>query len=127
MIAYADAAADRFAARKDDEPIEIDADALCELMTTIAVFDRWRNHPMWGALRDSLQSGDEVQHSVMTLAVASLLVDSYNGVGLVNHEGAENRVCDLWLVPRIIERVEIEVKTPLPLRHGKAFEEADAV
>lgn len=52
----------------------------------------------------------------MTLGLASMLVDAGNGVGLVDHIGAMQRVPDLWLVPRIIERLEIEVKTPLALR-----------
>jgi hypothetical protein len=64
----------------------------------------------------------------MTLGVASLLVDAGNGVGLIDHAGARHWVPDLWLVPRIIERLEIEVKTPLALRSpGPGGLKADAV
>src|SRR6266581_1405880 len=125
LIQYAEEAARILAARKGDEPITLDGDALNELLAIVELFDRWRHHPAWHALRDSLIDGVEVQHSVMTLGIASLLVDAGNGVELVDHSAAEHRVCDLVLIPRIIERLEIEVKTPLVLRNVQAFKRVD--
>src|SRR5439155_8179506 len=126
LIRYAEDAAHKLANRKPEEPIELDGDALSELVSTVELFMRWRHHPAWPSLRDSLVNASEVQHSVMTLGIASLLVDAGNGVELVDHSGAEHRVCDVVLVPRIIERLEIEVKTPIVLRHGKQFVGVDA-
>jgi hypothetical protein len=110
------------------EPLTLDGDALSELVTTVSLLARWRHHPLWSSLRDSLVSPDEVPHTVMTLGIASMLVDAGNGVGLVDHVGAQQRVPDLWLVPRIIERLEIEVKTPVALQSpGQEGLKADVI
>ena len=116
LIRYSELAANQLAAQRGGDTVTLDGDALTELMAALAFFRRWRHHPVWPRLRDSLANPDEVQHSVMTLGVASLLVDTGNGVGLVDHVGAAGRVPDLWLVPRIAECLEVEVKTPLVLR-----------
>lgn len=125
LIEYVEEAAEILTARKGDEPITLNGDTLSELLATVELFDRWRYHPIWHALRDSLIDGIEVQHSVMTLGIASLLVDAGNGVEVVDHSAAEHRVCDLVLIPRIIERLEIEVKTPLVLRNVEALKRVD--
>jgi hypothetical protein len=116
LIRYSELAAEMLAKQPPSEPVTLDADALSELLTTLALFKRWRNHPLFPSLRDSLANPKEVQHTVMTLGIASMLVDAGNGVGLIDHRGSRHPVPDLWLVPRIIERLEIEVKTPLALR-----------
>lgn len=125
LIRYAEEASANLRIRKDKHPITLDGDALSELLATIDLFDRWRHHPAWKGLRDSLIDGTEVQHSVMTLGIASLLVDAGNGVELVDHSGADQRVCDLVLIPRIVERLEIEVKTPIVLRSSEEFKKVD--
>lgn len=116
LIRYSEKAAGMLAKQDPGQPLVLDGDALSELLTTVSLFARWRHHPLWPSLRDSIVNPDEVQHTVMTLGIASMLVDAGNGVGLVDHSAAKQRVPDLWLVPRIIERLEIEVKTPLALR-----------
>jgi len=113
------------AMRKWSDPITLDGNALSELLATVELLERWRHHPAWHGLRDSLVDGTEVQHSVMTLGIASLLVDAGNGIELVDHSGAKCRVCDLVLIPRIVERLEIEVKTPLVLRSIDEFKKVD--
>jgi hypothetical protein len=64
----------------------------------------------------SLQNGDAVQHAVITLLVASYLVDAGNGVGVVDDAGSEGRIPDIWVRSTLIERLELEVKSPRALR-----------
>ena len=95
--------------------VDIDGNLVSELLATVSMVRRWRHHPAWPALVASLTNPTEVQHTVMTLLVASFLVDSGNGVGIVTN-GLRGRIPDLWAQPTVIERLDVEVKTPLALR-----------
>jgi hypothetical protein len=44
------------------------------------------------------------------------LVDAGNGVGVVDDYGLGGRIPDIWVRPTLIERLDIEVKSPLALR-----------
>ena len=116
LIEYAQHAADLLEHRRDNEHLELDANLLGELLATTGLMRRWRNHPAWPRLASTLAGETEGQHTVMLLAVASLLADAGNGVGLVVVEEGEKRVPDLWVEPTLLERLEVEVKTPLELR-----------
>jgi len=85
-------------------------------VTTVSVFDRWKHHPAYARIVSSLQNGDAVQHAVTTLLVASYLVDAGNGVGVVDDNGLGGRIPDVWVRPTVIERLDLEVKSPLVLR-----------
>lgn len=122
LIDYAKTTAVAIAEHDDPDPLDIDGDLITELMTTVTLFHRWRFHPAWPALVASLTNPTEVQHSVMTLLVASYLVDSGNGVGIVENEQLQGRVPDLWAQPTVVERLDLEVKTPLALRGPRAQE-----
>jgi hypothetical protein len=115
LICYAEEVASALERRQFDEPVELDGNKLSELYTIISLFERWRNHPAWSQLVASLANDAEVQHSLTLLAVASYLRDSGNGVGLV-FEGTSGRISDLWIVPSLVERIDIEVKAPVVLR-----------
>jgi hypothetical protein len=93
----------------------VNGDYLSELFTCISLFTRWRNHPAYSHLRKTLADGQEVQHTIMLLAVASYLVDAGNGVGIVFRQ-SDQRIPDLWLTPSVTERLNLEVKTPTELR-----------
>jgi hypothetical protein len=100
----------RFRAR-----IDLDGNMLSELVTVVSLFRRWSEHPMWAKLVATLTHETEVQHSLMVLAVASYLVDAGNGVGIVGAASA-GRIADLWAEPSLLERLDVEVKTPQDLR-----------
>jgi hypothetical protein len=51
----------------------------------------------------------------MVLGIASYLVDGGNGVGIVG-DAPSGRIADLWIEPSLLERLELEVKTPQKLR-----------
>lgn len=128
LIDYAEVAASLLEQRRGAEQVELDGNLLSELFTTTALLRRWRNHPAWPRLVDTLASDTEVQHTVMVLAVASYLVDAGNGVGIVVDD-AGSRVADIWTEPTLLERLEVEVKTPQDLRGPRAapLEVAEAV
>jgi hypothetical protein len=115
LIAFAKEAADRMEQAEPDGSVELDGNQLSELVATVSLFVRWRNHPAWPLLVKTLSSITEGQHSVMVLNVASYLVDAGNGVGLVFKEG-KGRIADLWVRPTLLERLDLEVKTPQALR-----------
>lgn len=115
LICYAEEAARALDERQLDEFVELDANKIGELIGTIDLFERWRNHPAWPLLVAGLASDTEGQHSLILLAVASYMRDSGNGVGLVFEE-KPGRIPDLWLEPSLAERLNIEIKTPMPLR-----------
>lgn len=119
LIDYARTTAVAMAEHVGSDPLDIDGNLISELWTTVTMFHRWRYHPEWTALVASLTNPTEVQHSVMTLLVASYLVDSGNGVGIVRNE-MQGRIPDLWAQPTVVERLDLEVKTPLDLRGPRA-------
>src|SRR5262249_39818422 len=93
----------------------VNGDYLSELYMCVSLFTRWRNHPAYPHLLKTLADGQEVQHTIMLLAVASYLADAGNGVGIVFRQ-SNRRMPDLWLTPRLTERLNLEVKTPTELR-----------
>ncbi|MCA1707887.1 MAG: hypothetical protein LC808_33275 [Actinobacteria bacterium] len=115
LVDYARKTAVALEEHVEPDRLELDGDLMSELWATVSMFHRWRFHPAWSALVASLTNPTEVQHSVMTLLVASYLVDSGNGVGIVT-DGAPGRISDLWAQPTVVERLDLEVKTPLDLR-----------
>ena len=114
LIDYAEAAACAMEERPD-EPMDVDADRLTELVTVTTLFDRWKRHPAHEHLARTLASATEGRHTVILLAVAGYLTDLRNGVGIVVAAGAEPAP-DLWVRPTCVGRLNIEVKTPQALR-----------
>lgn len=128
LIDFARDAAGRLESDAGSATVELDGNALADLVTTASVFDRWRYHPAYRRIVSSLQNADDVQHAVMTLLVASYLVDGGNGVGVVDDNGVEGRIPDIWVTPTVTERLDLEVKTPLVLRAlGKLPSHEEAV
>jgi hypothetical protein len=120
LITYAREAADEMDA-KDEQPMNLDADSMSELSQTITLFDSWRHHPVWPELVSTLADETEGHHTVMLLGVATYLADAGNGIGLVTHsDGDGARIPDLWSEPLLLERLEVEVKTPQELRGPRA-------
>jgi hypothetical protein len=115
LISYAEQAADTLETREMGISVDLDADQLSELHATITMFDRWRNHPAWPHLANTLASETEGPHSLMLLTAASYLSDNGNGVGIVFKKSAQ-RIPDLWVEPDLTQRVNIEVKTPQAFR-----------
>jgi hypothetical protein len=101
--------------RSPDGPVDVDADALTEVLATVELFARWRHHPEWDRLVSTLRDPGEASHTVMLLCLASGLVDNGNAVGFLSDTG-QGRIADLWLRPSVLESLEVEVKTPLSLR-----------
>lgn len=95
--------------------VALDGDMLSELITMTAMLKRWRHHPAWSSIIQTLSHETEPLHSLVLLTVASYLVDANNGVGL-HLETAGGKVPDMWLAPGLGERLDVEVKTPLQLR-----------
>jgi hypothetical protein len=93
----------------------LDGDMLAELTGLTAMLQRWRNHPAWAAIVQTLSHETEPLHSLVLLLVASYLVDANNGVGL-HLETEGGKVPDMWLRPSVSEKLDVEVKTPLQLR-----------
>jgi len=120
LITYCEEAADLLDRRLPYELIDLDGNKITELYSTVGLFDRWRNHPAWPQLVNGLASDSEGQHSLMLLAVASFLCDAGNGVGLV-FQRRSGRIPDLWIEPSLVERLNIEVKTPIALRGPRAL------
>jgi hypothetical protein len=94
---------------------ELDGRQLAELMATVSLFRRWRQHPAWPRLVATLASDTENQHSVMLLAVASYLTDTGNPVGIVFRQES-GRISDMWTEPVLGKRLNIEIKTPVQFR-----------
>lgn len=99
----------------------IDGDALGEVMAITSLLDRWRNHPAWQRLVNTLRDANELRHTITVLILASYLVDAGNGVGIV-FQASAGRVADLWLQSDAFRRCDVEVKAPQllrgPLRSG---------
>jgi hypothetical protein len=116
IIDYAHEAAGALENHKPDEVLELDGFMIFELHGLMGLFDRWKNHPACKLLAASLKDANDVHHSHILLAVASYLCDLGNGVGLVFEEQPGQRVADLWVEPSLIERLDVEIKTPLEFR-----------
>ena len=116
LIMSAESAADRIENQLSD--IELDADQLTELIAVVSMYGRWRHHPAMRRLVQTLHGGDEVQHSSMLLAVASHFVDAGHGVGLV-FEDSGGPIPDAWVQANLVDRLSLEIKTPLALRGPK--------
>lgn len=97
----------------------VDGNALSELSTCVALFQRWQYHPAYPHLLKTLADGLEVQHTIMVLGAASYLADAGNPVGIV-FRPSSGRIPDLWVTPNLIERLNLEVKTPRELRGPRA-------
>lgn len=93
----------------------VNGDFLSELYVCVSLCTRWRHHPAYPNLLKTLADGQEVQHTIMLLAVASYLIDAGNGVGIVFRQ-SNQRIPDLWLTPSITEHLNLEVKTPTEIR-----------
>ncbi len=115
LISYAEEAAHALEMQTPDKTVALDANKLSELYAIVDQFERWRNHPAWPQLVVGLANETEVQHSFILLVIASYLRDAGNGVGLVFEE-ASGRIPDLWIEPSLVERLDIEVKTPVAPR-----------
>jgi hypothetical protein len=116
LIAFAEDTAAVLETSDGATRVEVGGDRLSELVATVALFDRWRNHPAWPELVRSLVTPAEAQHAVMLLVTASYLVDAGNGVGIVTQDSSGRRIADLWVDPSLAERLHLEVKTPQALR-----------
>ena len=112
MIRYAEEAASALETHNPESVIELDGNVQAEFYTAMSLLDRWRYHPAWPRLARSLVSPEEVRHTIMTLSIASYLVDAGNGVGIVNDDRAASRIPDIWVAATMVERLELEVKTP---------------
>jgi hypothetical protein len=98
----------------------LNGDLVAEAITALTFPNRWQHHPAWPALRATLASESEAPHTVMMLTAASYLVDAGNGVGVYVTTSRQNvSTADLWIEPRLGQRVDLEVKTPLALRGPK--------
>jgi hypothetical protein len=120
LIAYAEELADAVDEQSSGSFVPVDGDRIIELLATVQMFDRWRNHPAWPELVNALASENEGPHSLMLLSAASYLSDSGNGVGIVS-QGGKGRIPDLWIEPTLIERLNVEIKTPAALRGFKGL------
>ncbi len=115
LIEHAERTAELLEREDPREVLARSKHTISELATTITLFRRWRRHPVWRELQTSLGDPGQVQHTVILLTVASMLVDAKNGVGLVSENDPGGRRADLWLQPTF-ERLDLEVKTPQALR-----------
>lgn len=116
LIDYAQDASGALENHKPGDFLALDGFMISELHSLVGLFDRWKNHPAWKQLVSNLQSETDVHHSHILLAVASYLCDSGNGVGLVFEERPGQRIADLWVRPSLVERLDVEIKTPLGFR-----------
>jgi hypothetical protein len=116
LVEYAGWAAKALEEGQPQETVVLDRSSLAELATVVELFKRWSKHPELPKLAETVASDTEFHHSLMLLAVASYLADAGNGTGLVGDTGESGRIPDLWTEPRLLERLEVEVKTPRNLR-----------
>ncbi len=90
----------------------VDVRPVMELVTLLDTLERWKNHPLWPKIVQSL--GNEYLHTVITLACGSFLEDAGNGV--VFQEAASGRAADLLLIVGAQQRALVEIKVPQVLR-----------
>lgn len=105
----------------------LDASAVAELLRVLQVMHRWSNHPYYRHLQDSLSQPHEALHTVAVLALAGVLADYQNPIGLGSPQptkvGVKNP--DLYISTSPGERVSIEVKAPLALRNDSTYHPYD--
>jgi hypothetical protein len=95
----------------------IDARAVTEVDALLLILKRWRHHPYWRRMVGALDA--EYQHTIITMAAASFLVDAGNGVRLLETSSA--RTPDLQLVTAPQQRAALEIKAPQAL-HSRTVE-----
>lgn len=93
----------------------VDAVAIAELQTAIAVLEAWRWHPMWPAIVRSLKHPPNFDHHLVALATASFLADAGNDVTLLAEDGRK-RTPDLQVYVNATDRLVLEVKAPGEVR-----------
>jgi hypothetical protein len=84
LIRYGEKAANQIQSAARRSQVTIDANRIAELYTGVEMFHRWRHHPALPDLVASLRDPSHVQHTVMLMALASVLADAGNGVGIVH-------------------------------------------
>lgn len=119
LIDYAHEAAELLGDSRSGFDKGLDGYRISELIATVSLFTRWRQHPAWPHLVDTLASDTEGQHSVMLLAIASYLTDTGNGTGIVFRQGS-GKISDIWTQPTLTERLNVEIKTPILFRGPRA-------
>ncbi len=112
LIRYGEKAANQILSATRRTQVTVDANRISELYTAVEMFHRWRHHPAWPHLVASLRNPSHVQHTVMLMALASVLADAGNGVGIVHALQSGARIPDAWLAVDSHRRLDIEIKTP---------------
>ena len=72
----------------------VDARVLTEVDALLSILKRWNQHPYWTRMVGTLDP--EYEHTVITVAAVSFLVDAGNGVRFL--ETSKTRTPDLQLV-----------------------------
>jgi hypothetical protein len=102
---------------RDDDVPQVDHLALHELRAAVQLLKRWQKDPAWPDLVASMKEPTSYEHTMVTLAVASMLTDTGNGVGLqLPKRGRQQRSADLKVVLGAIGQFGIEVKAPALLQ-----------
>jgi hypothetical protein len=112
LMRVAEALENALATFKSGAPL-VSAPAAIEALALIGLLHRWRNHPSHETLVAALDA--EYEHTVITLAVASLFEDVANGVIVV--PAGKGRSPDLSLVLGAGAYASVEVKAPRALIH----------
>ena len=120
LIRYGEKAANQIQPATGRSQVTVDASRISELYTAVEMFHRWRNHPAWPHLVASLHDPSHVQHTVMLMALASVLADAGNGVGIVHASQSGTRIPDAWLAVDSHRRLDIEIKTPRAFSEPRA-------
>jgi hypothetical protein len=95
----------------------VDPRVVTEVDALLTILKRWKHHPYWTRMVSALDA--EYQHTIITLAAASFLVDAGNGVTFL--ETASGRTPDLLLVIAPQQRAALEIKAPQAL-HNRTVE-----
>jgi hypothetical protein len=102
---------------RDDDVSRLDHLALHELRAAVQLLKRWQKDPAWPDLVASMKEPTNYEHTMVTLAMASMLTDTGNGVGLQRPtRGRQQRSADLKVVLGAIGQFDIEVKAPALLQ-----------
>jgi hypothetical protein len=120
LIRYGEKAANQIQSATRRSQVTVDANRISELYTAVEMFHRWRNHPAWPHLVASLHDPSHVQHTVMLMALASVLADAGNGVGIVHASQSGTRIPDAWLAVDSHRRLDVEIKTPRAFSEPRA-------
>jgi len=112
LIRYGEKAANQIQSATRRSQVTIDANRIAELYAAVEMFHRWRHHPAWRDLVASLRDPSHVRHTVMLMALASVLADAGNGVGVVRASQPGTRIPDAWVAVDSHRRLDLEIKTP---------------